>query len=313
MTVGGLLCAAGIRLHAAGLPRREGRLLLAHALAATPEALLRDAHAEVAPEPAARFETLLTRRLDREPLALILGVAGFWTLDLEVSADTLVPRADSEALVELALRLRRAGEPASRLETGAAADTRDGDGRGAAVAAPRLLDLGTGTGCLLLALLAEWPHARGIGVDLNPAAAALAARNAARNGLAARARFLAGHWAGALDARFDLILSNPPYIESAAIPGLMPEVARHEPHRALDGGADGLDAYRAILADLPRLLAPGGVAILELGAGQGPAVAEIAAAEGLEVEGMQADIAGIDRAIAFRLSRWAIGDARDIA
>jgi release factor glutamine methyltransferase len=170
-------------------------------------------------------------------MALILGHAGFWTLDLEVSADTLIPRADSEALVELALQLR---PPPPR------------------PGGPRILDLGTGTGCLLLALLAEWPMAEGVGVDLNPAAAALAARNAARNGLADRARFLAGHWAGALDARFDLVLSNPPYIESAAIPGLMPEVALHEPQAALDGGADGLDAYRAILAELPRLLAPGG-------------------------------------------------------
>jgi release factor glutamine methyltransferase len=291
-TVGALLCAAGTRLHAEGIPRREARLLLAHALSVTPEALLRDAHAAVAPDAAARFEALLARRLSHEPMALILGHAGFWTLDLEVSADTLIPRADSEALVELALQLR---PPPPR------------------PGGPRILDLGTGTGCLLLALLAEWPMAEGVGVDLNPAAAALAARNAARNGLADRARFLAGHWAGALDARFDLVLSNPPYIESAAIPGLMPEVALHEPQAALDGGADGLDAYRSILAELPRLLAPGGVAILELGAGQGPAVERLAASTGLEVLCMKGDMGGIDRAIALGTSRWAIGGAHDIA
>ena len=302
MTIGRLLCAAGLRLHAAGLPRREARLLLAHALSATPEALLRDAHAEIPAADAARFEALLERRLTREPLALLLGSTGFWTLDLEVSGDTLIPRADSEALIELALRLMGASTAQER------------QARAQAVApGPRVLDLGTGTGCLLLALLAEWPAARGIGLDIQPGAAALAARNAARNGLAPRARFLAGRWADALDARFDLVISNPPYIESASVAGLMPEVSRHEPRTALDGGADGLDAYRAILADLPRLLAPGGYAILELGRGQGPDVARLAQAGGLEVSGMQADMGGIDRAIAFRMSDGAIGEARDIA
>jgi release factor glutamine methyltransferase len=278
VSIGTLLCAAGARLHAEGIPRREARLLLAEAMSTTPEALLRDAHAAAPPEAAARFEMMLARRLAHEPMALILGHTGFWTLELEVSGDTLIPRADSEAVVELALRLGGARPQ-------------------------HLLDLGTGTGCLLLALLAEWPQARGIGLDLNPGAAALAARNAARNGLAGRACFLAGHWAEALGARFDLILSNPPYIESAAIPGLMPEVAWHEPLTALDGGADGLDAYRAILAELPRLLAPGGHAILELGMGQGPAVTRLAAPQGLEVRGMQADLNGRDRAMAIGVAR----------
>jgi release factor glutamine methyltransferase len=178
---------------------------------------------------------------------------GFWTLDLEVSPATLIPRADSETLVEAALD--------------ACPD------KGAAL---RVLDLGTGTGALLLAVLSELPAASGVGVDLKPEAAALAARNAARLGLVGRARFLAGDWAAALSRRFDLILCNPPYIESAAITGLMPEVARHEPASALDGGADGLDAYRRIIADLPRLLAPRGVAVLELGQGQQAAVEALA-------------------------------------
>jgi release factor glutamine methyltransferase len=142
---------------------------------------------------------------------------------------------DTEALVEAALEL--------------------------APQARRVLDLGTGTGCLLLAVLSELPAARGIGLDLNPEAAALARRNAQALGLPAR--FLAGDWADALDASFDLILSNPPYIEAAAIPALMPEVAGHEPPAALDGGADGLDAYRRIIAALPRLLAPGGLWLFE--------------------------------------------------
>ncbi|MFM7420918.1 MAG: N5-glutamine methyltransferase family protein, partial [Alphaproteobacteria bacterium] len=161
-------------------------------------------------------------------------------------------------------------------------------------------DLGTVTGALLLAVLSEFPTAQGIGLDLKPAAAALAARNAARLGLAGRARFLAGDWAAALTGQFDLVLCNPPYIESAAIPGLMPEVARPEPALALDGGADGLAAYRHIIADLPRLLAPRGVAVLELGEGQQAAVEALARAAGLTLEACRADLGGVPRALVLR-------------
>ncbi len=252
-------------------------MLLAEALAVPVENLLRDSRAPVPEAAAARFGEMLRRRLAHEPMAYILGHAGFWTLQLEVSPATLIPRADSEAIVEAALE---------------AVPDRPG---------LRVLDLGTGTGCLLLAVLAERAGAFGLGLDLNPEAAALAARNAAANGLADRAAFLAGDWAAALAAgpagRFDLVLSNPPYIESAVIPGLMPEVAGHEPGRALDGGADGLDAYRVITASLPRLLAPGGVAVLELGEGQGPAVAALAAAAGLAIRGTRDDLSGIARAL----------------
>ncbi|MCQ4162744.1 peptide chain release factor N(5)-glutamine methyltransferase [Roseomonas sp. GC11] len=273
-TVGAFLCRAGQHLRAAAIeaPRLEARLLLAGAMSCTPEALLRAPRAAVPPEAASRFATLLQRRLDHEPMAYLLGHQGFWTLDLEVSRDTLIPRADSEAIVEAALEVF----------------SRSGG---------RVLDLGTGTGCLLLAVLAEREGAFGVGVDLSPGAAALAARNAARNGLAGRAAFLAGDWAGALAGRFDLVLSNPPYIESAVVPGLMPEVAAHEPARALDGGADGLDAYRVITAALPRLLVPGGHAVLELGEGQGPAVSALAEAAGLAVRGLRADLGGIGRAL----------------
>jgi release factor glutamine methyltransferase len=285
-SVGAFLCQAGQLLRAAAIesPRQEARLLLAHAMSTSSETLLRDPRAAVPTEAVARFRRALDQRLAHVPMAQITGRAGFWTLELEVSPETLIPRADSEALIEAVLESGR--QPT------------------------RILDLGTGTGCLLLAALSEFPAARGLGVDLRPGAAALAARNAARHGLADRAAFLAGDWATALTGRFDLILSNPPYIESAAIPGLMPEVARHEPASALDGGADGLDAYRAILADLPRLLAPRGLAVLELGAGQAAAVGALAQARGLGVVGLRADLGGIARAIILELSQNPVGGAR---
>ena len=153
---------------------------------------------------------------------------------------------------------------------------------------------------MLLAVLSEFPAANGIGIDLKPAAAALAARNAARLGLAARTRFLAGDWAAAVRGPFDLVLCNPPYIESAAIPALMPEVARHEPASALDGGADGLAAYRRIIADLPRVLAPRGVAVLELGQGQQTPVEALARDVGLTPEACSADLGGVPRALVLR-------------
>ncbi len=278
-SVGGLLCDAGQRLRAAAIeqPRAEARLLLAEVTGLDAAALLRDAGAAVTPDAAARFGALLRRRLAGEPMAHLLGRRGFWTLDLAVSPATLIPRPDSETLVEAALEAFPDG------------------------AAPlRVLDLGTGTGALLLAVLSEYPNAFGIGIDLVPAAAALARANAARNGLSARAAFLVGDWAAAIRQRFDLVLSNPPYIESAAIPALMPEVARFEPASALDGGADGLDAYRQLVATLPGLLAPGGVAILELGAGQAAPVSALARAEGLEPGPPRADLNGTGRALPLR-------------
>ena len=278
-TVGAFLCQAGQVLRAAAIesPRLEARLLLGHAMGATPEALLRDPGAPVSPEAAARFRAALAARLDSVPVAHILGTQGFWTLDLAVSPATLIPRPDSESLVEAAL-----------------------DAFPEAGAALRVLDLGTGTGCLPLAVLAERPRAFGVGVDLVAGAAALAASNAARHGLADRAAFLAGDWAASLAGRFDLILSNPPYIESAAIAGLLPEGARHEPRSALDGGADGLAAYRHLAAILPGLLVPGGVAVLELGAGQRAAVEALARGAGLAPSGCRTDLGGVERALVLR-------------
>ena len=278
-TIGFFLCQAGQRLRGAAIeaPRLEARRLLAHVLGTTEEALLRDPRAAVPADKAQHFAALLARRIAHEPFAYLTGHVGFWTLDLAVSPATLIPRADSETLVEAALD--------------ACPD------KGAAL---HVLDLGTGTGALLLAVLSELPAASGVGVDLKPEAAALAARNAARLGLAGRARFLAGDWAAALAGRFDLVLCNPPYIESAVIPALMPEVARHEPASALDGGADGLDAYRRIIADLPRLLAPRGVAVLELGQGQQAAVEALAKTAGLTPEACRADLGGVPRALVLR-------------
>lgn len=273
MTLRTLLQSASRELTQAGLeePRREARLLLAHALGVAPSMLL-DEDRELS-EPVA-FASLVARRVRREPLARITGRRGFWTLDLAVSADTLIPRPDSETLIEAALLALP--EPHAPLA---------------------VLDLGTGTGCLLLAFLAERPRAWGLGIDRSVGAARLAAANASANGLAERSTFLVADWAAPLGGRFDLVLANPPYIPGGDIAGLMPEVALYEPGSALDGGADGLDAYRSLARALPGLLAPDGIAILELGQGQAPAVCGLMSEAGLDVQGLRADLNDIERAL----------------
>lgn len=261
------------RLKQAGIdePRREARLLLAFALGTNAAGLL----ARDAVDPGC-YADPLARRAAREPLAYITGHKEFWGLDFLTSPATLIPRADTETLVEAVL------------EAGPAPRT--------------MLDLGTGTGCLLLACLHEYKSTFGVGVDLNPEAAALARRNARHLGLASRAAFLAGSWAGALHHQFDVILSNPPYIESADIAVLMPEVAAHEPATALDGGTDGLTAYKAIIKDLSRILAPDGLAVLELGAGQSTSVSELAHIAGFKTT-LRRDLSGIDRAITLKFCK----------
>ena len=261
------LAAIAARLTQAGIeePRREARLLLAAAEGiSAARLLLLD---EVAPE---RFEPLVARRAAREPLAYILGRKEFWGLTFAVSPATLIPRPDTETLVEAVLAL--------------------------GITPARVLDLGTGTGCLLLALLSEFPAAFGVGVDISPAAAALAAGNAESLGLAGRAAFYAGNWAAALGGMFDLVVSNPPYIPGADIAGLMPEVAAFEPASALHGGADGLEAYRLLMAALPRLLTANGAAVLELGVGQAPDVTALAAQAGFAAT-TRPDLGGVPRAL----------------
>jgi release factor glutamine methyltransferase len=252
-------------------PRREARLILAHALG-------RDAAAlpglSGVPEDAGI--ALAARRARHEPLAHITGRREFWSLEFKVSPATLIPRPDSETLIEAALEAK---PDRSKVR--------------------RILDLGTGTGCLLLAALSEFPEAFGVGVDLAPDAAMLAQENARDLGLETRSAFVAGNWAAALTGRFDVVFSNPPYIPQSDIAGLMPEVASHEPHLALDGGIDGLDAYRSLMASLPRLLATDGLAVLELGYGQAQAVAALAQAAGLAASS-RADLAGLPRALVVR-------------
>jgi release factor glutamine methyltransferase len=271
-TVAEALLDGARRLAEAGIdnPRLESRLLLAHAMGRTSEDLIRDLAAATGPSD---FSKLLNRRAAREPLALILGWREFWSLRFRVSSATLIPRPDSETVVEAALAM--CPDPAARI---------------------RVLDLGTGTGCLLLAFLHERPGAFGIGVDLTADAVCLARDNARDLGLASRAAFLCADWSGPMRARFDVVLSNPPYIATSDLASLMPEIALHEPCLALDGGANGLTAYRAIIAGLPGLLTPTGGAVLELGFGQYDAVARIAQAAGFHAR-PRADLAGIARAI----------------
>jgi release factor glutamine methyltransferase len=254
-------------------PRLEARILLAHALHRRAEDLIRDLSA---PAGASDFRTLIIRRSAREPLAYILGWREFWSLRFRVSASTLIPRPETETLVETAL---------------AVCPDSDAD--------LRVLDLGTGTGCLLLAFLHERTQAFGIGVDRSESAARLAQGNAIDLGLSARSAFLCGEWADSVGARFDLVLSNPPYIPTPDLAELMPDVAAYEPRSALDGGASGLTAYRAIIAALPRLMTPSGAAILELGIEQFDAVAALASRAGFRSEA-RPDLSGTPRAIILR-------------
>jgi release factor glutamine methyltransferase len=254
--------------------RREARLAVAAALRLDAAAIMGWPERPV--DAAARRCALdfARRRADGEPLARLTGRREFWSLSFRLSPDTLDPRPDSETVVAAALDL--VGDRAAPL---------------------RLLDFGTGTGCLLLALLSELPNAVGIGVDRARGAATTARANAAALGLAARAAFVVADWGAALDGRFDLVVANPPYIPRRDIAGLARAI-RYDPVLALDGGHDGLDAYRALAPELARLL--GGIAVLEVGAGQVSAVARLMSAAGLDVGGTTADLAGIERCLILR-------------
>lgn len=252
----------------------DARVLLLDALGLDATALALRPDEPVGEAGAARLEEASRRRLAGEPVWRILGEREFWGLPFALHPETLVPRPDTETVVEAALRLA----PGPR----------------------RILDLGTGTGCLLVAILRERPGAFGIGLDRARGAAATARRNAERNGVGERASFVVGDWTAALAGAFDLVVSNPPYIPTRDLAGLEREVREHDPALALDGGADGLDPYRLILADAPRLLAPGGAVVVEVGIGQADDVAAIGVATGLELQAIAPDLAGVPRAVAWR-------------
>jgi release factor glutamine methyltransferase len=264
------------RLAAAGVEnaRSEVWLLLAGVTGAERAALLAGADPTLSIAQEGALETMARRREKREPLAYILGAKEFWSLPLEVDPAILIPRPESETVVEAAL-----------------------DQIGDRTAALRILDLGTGSGCLLLALLSELPSATGLGVDDSPAALAVAKRNVERLGLAARAELRQGRWGEGLRERFDLIVSNPPYVTQAEWDRLQPEIRCFEPKRALVAGADGLAAYRELAPDCERLLAANGALVLEIGFGQADAVSAILAAHGLEVIERRRDLAGIGRCV----------------
>lgn len=248
-------------------PRLDAELLMAHALGVERQALLLDPPRFDVP---AEFAALVERRMTHEPVAYIVGYRDFWTIRLKVGAGALIPRPDSETLIEAAARHFGDSAPS------------------------HVLDLGTGPGTLLLAALAEWPRATGLGIDASDAALVYARANADALGLADRSEFRSGDWSAGIDGQFDLILCNPPYIADSE--ALMPDVADHEPPGALFSGPDGLDDYRRIIPDLPRLLAPDGVAILEIGATQLILVRQLAEAVGFAVACTR-DLGGRDRAL----------------
>jgi release factor glutamine methyltransferase len=267
-------------------PDLDARILVGHALRLDHAALAAQADRRLTDAEAAAIAALARRRLNREPVVRIVGTREFWGLPLALNADTLVPRPETETVVEAALAAL-------------------GDARGRAL---RVADLDTGSGALLLALLSELPAAHGVGTDISVAALGCARSNAAVLGLADRASFVAcDHGAAlggaALGGGFDLVVANPPYVASGDIAGLQPEVRDFDPRRALDGGSDGLAAYRAIAGDARRLLAPHGLLVLELGAGQLVAVGSLTAAAGLAPAGAcRSDLSGVPRALAVMVS-----------
>jgi release factor glutamine methyltransferase len=259
----------------------DARMLVGAALGLDLTGMIAAAGRPVTPDQSTRIEEFARRRLAGEPVARILDLKEFWGLPLKLSAATLVPRPDTETVVELALEMLRASPgPGRRL---------------------RIADIGTGSGAILLALLSELPGAFGVGTDISVAALRTASGNAARLGFAARAGFVACDHAAALADSFDLIVSNPPYIRSAEIAGLAPEVRDHDPRGALDGGADGLDAYRALIPQAAQLILPGGALVVEAGHGQSGPIEGMMTAAGLTHERpAKADLAGIRRAVAGR-------------
>jgi release factor glutamine methyltransferase len=270
------LRSAVLTLQQARIPSAslDARLLLEHVLGLSREQLLFVLENPLSATQAERYRLLIEQRAGRCPVAKLIGQREFWGMNFGVSSATLDPRPDSETLIESVLE-------------------RITDRR----APLKLLDMGTGSGCLILSLLSELPNAQGTAVDICPQALEVATRNAATLGLASRAQFVYSDWGAQISGCFDVIVSNPPYIPTADIAELEPEVSKFEPKQALDGGADGLECYRAIMAWLPLALAPGGFAAFEIGMGQQRGLEEIVAQQGFAVVASKADLGGITRCL----------------
>lgn len=276
--------AAARAFRQAGLatPELDARLLACHATGLTHEDFVGGDDLALPTGAASRLEGFIARRLAGEPVSRLTGAREFYGRPFHLDRHTLDPRADTETLIEALLAL---------------VDENGWRGRPL-----KLLDLGTGSGCILVTLLAELPLATGFGSDVSAGALAVAAANACRHGVEARARFVAADWLDGIGGRFDLIVSNPPYIAAGEIAGLAPEVARFDPKLALDGGSDGLDSYRRIAAGAADALRPGGGLVVEIGAGQAEAVLGLLCAVGLEAreDRIRHDLAGLPRAVVAR-------------
>lgn len=306
---------AAERLRMAGVEeaRQDAWLLLAHLRSEDRATLLAHAQDGLGKDELPSFHQLVDRRAAREPLAQIVGRKEFWSLDFEITADVLCPRPDSECLIEAALKEveqmagRSENSASHRVEAalGLQEDQTKAD-EALEHTAPggsihdwtgRILDLGTGSGCLLLTLLSELPKAFGVGADLSMPALSIARANGERLGLADKVSWLCSDWGASLDGCFDLIISNPPYIAQNEVANLAPEIRQFEPDQALFAGEDGLSAYRRLQFDLHRLLAPGGAVCLEIGAGQALSVEGLLSAHGFVAIRRRQDLAGIDRCL----------------
>jgi release factor glutamine methyltransferase len=275
--------AAALKAKGIDSSELDARILVGAVLGLDFTALIAAAGRAITEDQSRRLAEFARRRVAGEPVARILGFKEFWGLPFKLSAETLVPRADTEAVVELALEIWREAINSVRR--------------------PRVADIGTGSGAILLALLSEIPQAEGLGTDISVAALRTAKANAGHLGFAERTTFIACNYASALSGPFDLMVSNPPYIRSVEIGSLSSEVRDHDPRAALDGGADGLDAYRAIIPEAARLLGPGGALIVEAGLGQSGLIQELMTAAGLTLDRPpKPDLAGIFRAVAGRKS-----------
>jgi release factor glutamine methyltransferase len=257
-----------------GNAKRDAALLLAYVLGEDVSYLYREPDRILSDDDCKKFQNLVSRRAAREPLSHLTGHREFWSLDFLVNADVLDPRPDSETLIEAVLSSQKQG-----------------------FSPLRVLDLGTGSGCLLLTILSEMPSATGIGIDCSEAALAIAQKNACRFDLETRAEFRVGSWDINLEEQFDLVISNPPYIPTGDIRELEPEVRDFEPRLALDGGADGLDCYRDILANIRNILRPEGQLVLEVGIDQAADVGKMMEDAGFSTPEFYRDIAAIERCV----------------